>query len=67
MRVMAGTDLILLGLQPPEAALAVDRDAELADVGEQLHGHQGRGGSLVTVLSVCCQWGGNVVKTLITR
>ena len=65
MRVMTGTDLVLLGLQPPEAALAVDRDAELADVGEQLHGQQG--GSLVTVLSLCCQWGGNVVKTLITR
>ena len=34
---MTGSDLVLLGLQSPEAALAVHRDAELADVGEQLH------------------------------
>ena len=51
MRVMTGTDLILLGLQPPQAALAVDRDAELADVGEQLHGHPGAGGDH---WSPCC-------------
>ena len=30
-------DLVLPGLQPPEAALAVHRDAELADVREELH------------------------------
>lgn len=53
MRVMTGTDLVLLGLQPPQAALAVDRDAELADVGEQLHGH-GVSGAEGDHWSPCC-------------
>ena len=34
---MTGSYLVLLGLQSPEAALAVHRDAELANVREELH------------------------------
>ena len=45
------TDLIFLEPQPPEAALAVHRHAELADVGEELH-DPGDGDSDVTDVNV---------------
>ena len=52
-------DLVTPGLQPLEAALAVQRDAELADVREELHDLGVSGArSLVTVLSArrkCCE------------
>lgn len=63
--LLTGSDLVLLGLQSPEAALAVHRDAELADVGEQLHDLRVSGAE-GDHWSLCCQRGGNVVKTLIT-
>ena len=63
--LLTGSDLILLGLQSPEAGLAVHRDAELADVGEQLHDLRVSGAE-GDHWSLCCQRGGNVVKTLIT-
>ena len=62
--LLTGSDLVLLGLQSPEAALAVHRDAELADVGEQLHDLRVSGAE-GDHWSLCCQRGGNVVKTLI--